>query len=309
MSSIQEKVLKGEITPQEAVKAVQRQGRPGWALNTKDERRERYRQARKTRKRILKARVPFIVEDFLPNFYLAQGLIVVGAESGKSKSTTCANILAGFLKHAEEGKQAVVITNEEEPDAVLERTACIMQEVDYLRFMSGRCSNKEELSVLATVDEILGRVDVLSEDERWDMQYYEDVVSVLEGAATQNVGIVLIDYLQTVTMSRHDENVESFKISKKLGFFLKDYGKKNGVPVVTFVQLSPETGNSPTMAVRIQNDKTFYNHGFVCIEIIPDFQTLTTKFIVHKDRFCGQSGKWVVMRFVGGRHVLDGGGL
>lgn len=306
IEGLNEKLLRGEISTEDAVKEVQAKvGRPGWSLGDKADRRAQYKKARLTRKKILKDRIPFITPSFRPGFYLAQGLVVVGAESGKSKSTTCANMLAGFLKHTT-NKQAVVITNEEEPDAVLERTACVIQELDYLKFHNGLLTPSEDMRILDTIDEMLDRVEILSENEKWNMQYYEDVVSVLESSVDQNVGIVFVDYLQTITMSREDEGAEAFKISKKLGFFLKDFGKRNGIPVVTFVQLSPETGFSPTMAARVQNDKTFYNHGFVCVEIVPDFKTRTTEFIIHKDRFCGQSGQRVKMEFDGGRHVMGG---
>jgi hypothetical protein len=58
------------------------------------------------------------------------------------------------------------------------------------------------------------------------------------------------------------------------------------------------------MAERVQNDKTFFNHGFACIEVVPNFETLTTTFKVHKDRFFGHTGKEVTVDFVGGRYTF-----
>jgi hypothetical protein len=54
----------------------------------------------------------------------------------------------------------------------------------------------------------------------------------------------------------------------------------------------------------VQNDKTIFNHAFLAIEIEPDFETLTTKFTIHKDRFFGHTGKEVQMEFKGGRYVF-----
>lgn len=143
------------------------------------------------------------------------------------------------------------------------------------------------------------------EDGKYDMSYVDDVQSVLETAAIDKVGLVLIDYLQCITQSRKEPQLESFQISKLLGLYLKDYGKKHGVPVVCFVQLGPGSEGS-TMFERVQNDKTFCNHAFLAVEIEPDFETLTTKFKIHKDRFSGHTGKEVICDFVGGRYVFSG---
>ena len=272
-----------------------------------DQRREKYNEAREVRQAIKRARIPFISRYFLHNFYLSQGLIVVGAESGRAKSTTCSNLLHGFLQSSQ--KKAIVISNEEATDAIYERTACIALKKDYTRFFSGQLSPRDEALVVECVnDAIIPRVEVV-EDGAFDMSYLEDVQAVLDSAASNQtidgVGIVLIDYLQIITQSRKEPNLASFEISKKLGLYLKDYGKKFGVPVVCMVQLH-STSRGPTMAERIQNDKTFFNHGFACIEVIPNFETLSTEFKIHKDRFFGSTGKIIACAFEGGRYIFEG---
>jgi predicted ATP-dependent serine protease len=300
----------GELSPQEAVAkfesmptALQKNGRVYEQKNT-DQRRAQYQKARKIRAEIRESRTPFITEAFLPHFWLAQGLVVVGGESGKAKSTTCSNVLHGFLEH-NPYKTAIVISNEEATDAVYERTACIALKYDYTQFFQGKLRPQQEASVQAYVmDIIIPRVEVI-EDGTFDMAYLEDVQSVLDSAAIARVGIVLIDYLQIITQSRENPSWESFQVSKQLGLFLKEFGKSNGVPVVCFAQLHSST-RGPTMAERVQNDKTFYNHGFACIEVVPDFETLSTTFKIHKDRFFGHTGREVVCKFDGGRYVFVG---
>jgi hypothetical protein len=272
-----------------------------------EQRREKYEEARRIRQDIKKARIPFISRHFLPHFYLAQGLTVVGAESGKAKSTTCSNLLYGFLTTSD--KKAIVISNEEATDAIYERTACIALKKDYTKFFSGQLPQREENEIIRFVtNEIIPRVEVV-EDGTFDMSYLEDVQAVLDSAANNkdgsDTGIVLIDYLQIITQSRKEPNIASFEVSKKLGLYLKSYGKQNAVPVVCFVQLHSST-RGPTMAERVQNDKTFYNHGFACIEIVPNFETLSTEFKVHKDRFFGSTGKVISCAFEGGRYIFEG---
>jgi len=119
------------------------------------------------------------------------------------------------------------------------------------------------------------------------------------------LGLLLLDYWQVITQSRNHPQLESFHISKMLGTYLKDYGKRNSVPVVAFVQLSNGSEGSD-FGSRIQNDKTLVNHSFLAIELEPDFETLTTKFKIHKDRFSGHTGKEVVATFCGGRYSFIG---
>lgn len=303
-------IREGTITPLEAVKSFEKltpgQIRTGrvYEQKTKDARIEQYRIGKAIRKEIKRNKIPFISKSFLPGLWLSQGLIVVGAKSGRAKSTTAANVLAGFLRTVPD-KSAIVIANEETVDAVYERTACILMEKSYTELFSGRSGNSIEIAVEKyIISEIIPRVEVV-EDGKFNMSYVDDVQAVLETAAIEKVGIVLVDYLQVITQSRAQPDLEPFQISKKLGLYLKDYGKENGVPVVCFVQLGPGTDGS-TMFERVQNDKTFCNHAFLAIEIEPNFEALSTKFKVHKDRFSGHTGKEIECDFVGGRYVFQG---
>jgi hypothetical protein len=300
----------GLISPEESVKAFQSlpaNGQKGGRVynpKSTDERKAQYASARRVRSAARQARIPFVSKFFLPDFYLGQGLTIVGAESGRAKSTTCANILHGYLQSVRD-RPALVLANEEAADAVYDRSACIALKSSYTEFFRGSASPGEERRVVDYVEnQIIPRVEVI-EDGAYDMSYLEDVQSVLETAATSNVGLVLIDYLQAITQSRKQPDLEAFQISKLFGHYLKDYGKRNGFPVVCFVQLHPESVG-PTMASRIQNDKTIFNHAFTAIEIKPDFETLTTVFKVHKDRFFGHTGAEVTCAFKGGRYVFNG---
>lgn len=301
----------GEITPQDAVaqfeKLTPTQVRTGRIYEQKsaEQRVEQYRTARGVRRAIRQNRVPFISKSFLPGLWLSQGLIVVGAKSGRAKSTTASNVLAGFLRSVPD-KTAIIVSNEEATDAIYERTACVLLEMNYIEMAKGSLSPKEESAIEQCISEfIIPRVEVV-EDGKFDMSYEEDVVSVLETAAHDKVGLVIVDYHQCITQSRLKPESESFQVSKRLGIYLKDYGKRYGVPVIDFVQLS-SGAEGADFAARVQNDKTLFNHAFLAVEIEPDFETLTTKFKVHKDRFFGHTGKEVVMDFKGGRYEVQGG--
>lgn len=263
---------------------------------------EQYRKNKALRAKMLENRVPFIHPEFDPDFFLCQGMTIVCAMSGQSKSTTCANVIAGFINHTP-GKQIVVITNEEGPDAVIDRVACLLHEQNYIDLYKNRMSEKARALVEQTSIELSDFVEVV-DDPAWDMGCLEDVQSVLEHAAKNGVSLVILDYLQTVTYSRDFPHLESFQVSKKLGLYLKDYGKRVGVPVVVFAQLSPPRDKAAVQD-RIQNDKTIYNHAFNVIEVKPDFNTLITEFTIHKGRFELKQGKKISMIYKHGKYLPD----
>lgn len=301
----------GELSPQDAVKEFEKltptQVRTGRIYEQKstDARLAQYHDSRAVRRTIRQNRVPFISKSFLPGLWLSQGLIVVGAKSGRAKSTTASNVLAGFLRSVPD-KSAIILSNEEATDAIYERTACVLLEMNYIDMVKGAFSHKQEAAVEQCISEfIIPRVEVV-EDGKFDMSYEEDVIAVFETAVNDKVGLAVLDYHQCVTQSRTKPESESFQVSKRLGIYLKDLGRKHGLPVVDFVQLKDGTDGAD-FASRVQNDKTLFNHAFLAIEIEPDFETLTTKFKVHKDRFFGHTGKEVVMDFKGGRYEVQGG--
>lgn len=301
----------GELSPQDAVKEFEKltptQVRTGRIYEQKSpqQRIEQYKVARGVRSAIRQNRVPFISKNFLPGLWLSQGLILCGAKSGRAKSTTASNVIAGFLSTVPD-KTTIVVSNEEATDAIYQRTACVLLQLNYIEMAQGKLNPKEERAIDQCIEEfIIPRVEVV-EDGKFDMSYEEDVISVLETAACDKVGLVVVDYHQCITQSRLKPESESFQVSKRLGIYLKDYGKKHGVPVLDFVQLK-DGADGADFASRVQNDKTLFNHAFLAIEIEPDFETLTTKFKVHKDRFFGHTGKEVVMDFKGGRYEVQGG--
>lgn len=291
-------IKQGELTPKEALnKAESEMGARVYKEKSHQERIEQYLEAKAVRKQILANPVPFITPKFLPGFYLTQGLVLVGGKSGKSKTTTGANIIAGFLRHVK-NKKVTVISNEEAADALYDRVACIMLSKSYQSYYNGKLSPNDVYSIEDKVREISERMEVVTDGNYWDPQYIEDIKAMMESATRYNNGLVLIDYLQTVTASREKPEMASFEVSKALGFYFKDYGKKNAVPVVVLAQLNDTDGAE--FSSRVQNDKTIFNHAFIAVEVQPDFDTQTTTFIIQKDRFCGMTGKKVVMQFKGG---------
>jgi hypothetical protein len=268
--------------------------------------RQRLQADRTLREQAQQSALPFLHPEAFADFKLVQGLYLVGGVSGKGKSTTAANLLATFCKHGPPGKKAYVITNEEMSDAVLGRVACIELGLSYFRYHKGSLPRQQrnEIDDLAAL--LLSRIHVVN-SPAYDMSCLEDVQAVLEYAAESgDVGMTLIDYHQTIEMSRENPDMESFRVHKVFGSYLKDYGRRVQVPVILFAQLRPDSEGAE-MKSRVENDRTIYNHSFAAVEIIPDFETCRTTFKIWKDRFGEVQGKEIEMEFVAGRFQPVGG--
>lgn len=289
-------------------KSLMLSSRPGpkqFVPKTAADLRADYEEKIKDRKMLRERSFPFIHPLFHPEFQLTQGLIVVGALTGQAKSTTNANILAGFLDSCPD-KKALVISNEETLDTVYNRVACIRLKVDFNSYHKGFISATMAEKVESEARTLFDRIKVVVEDGSWNMSYLEDVKAVLEHAAAnpEEYSLVTLDYLQTVASSRENRDLTQYDISKRLGLYLKNYGRRLGAPVVVFAQLKSIGVNSQDFKNRIEGDSTMLNHAADAIEIVPDFQTSTTKFVIQKSRFGIPKGAESKCNFVSGRYVF-----
>ncbi len=198
--------------------------------------------------------------------------------------------------------KAVVITNEESTEDVLSRIVCNLMPVAWIKYRNNHLSNDEMIRFREVWENVLDRVIVIPQDwNGYNMCKLEDVIMMLEEVkrSERALAMVIIDYLQTINES--EEGLEPWMISKKLGFYLKKYGMSSRIPVVVFAQLSP--GDDKAFSERVQNDRTFYNHAMAAIEINPNMEDRTTRFIFHKDRWNGFQGKSVQLAFNNGLYI------
>lgn len=305
--AVVEKLKRGELEPGEAVEMMSRVShlKVKYVPQGKEELKRQYMTDLKIRQQAISASVPFICQDFSPHYKLTQGLILVGAMSGKSKSTTAANVAAGFLR-SNSDRRAIMINNEELSADAYNRIACIELGYSFDRFRQKKLGPSQIAEVEDQAKMIMDRVEVIAGRDRYDMCCLEHVQAVLEYAAEQkDVGLILLDYFQTVTYSEENPEMELYQVLKKLGDFFRDYGRRAVVPVVVFAQLKPKS-EAADMQSRIQGDRTIYNHSFSCVEIIPDFETMQTLFVIHKDRFWGQAGKEITLEYKDGRYESVG---
>lgn len=256
---------------------------------------------REIRERAKANAVPLICSAFDGILSLQNGLYLFGAATGHGKSTTSANILAKFFIHSPD-KHAFVISNEETSDDISGRVACTLLKKHFLNYREGLLPLTDTLVVDRLREQVLSRIEVVITTDRWDMTCLEDVQAVLATAAeADDIALVVVDYLQTVTHSKESPDLDPVQVSKRLGFYLKEYGRRAALPVVVFGQLKPKS-EAPDFQSRFQNDRTISNHATAVVEVVPDFEAKITNFIVHKSRFGDKPTHPIVVRWDGGRY-------
>jgi replicative DNA helicase len=304
---IKEKIESGEISPEEGAKIGAEMIATGRTYQpmTSAEKIRQYETDKARRALSQRQAIPFVSVDFDDSFRLTQGLYLVGAKSGQGKSSAAGAIIATFIENVPK-RRVIMLSNEETAQVTYDRVACVMLKKNFSKYMKGRLPPSERNEVEELSYKLIDRIDVESGESKYDMSCYEDVKGVLAYAASvKDVGLILLDYHQTVTWSRDNPEQESFQVSKRLGHHLKEYGRKATVPVIDLVQLNPKD-NSPDFSQRVQNDRTLYNHAYAAVEISPDFETGITKFVIHKDRYGQQQGRVIEMAFKDGRYELPG---
>jgi hypothetical protein len=206
----------------------------------------------------------------------------------------------------------IYISNEETSDQVLSRLACLQLKIDPNAYIEGRLKDlgAQDSIVRERKMALISQVHVISGTSvrGQDMRCLEDVKNLLLKVERMNFDMIILDYFQTVNMSRkiREDSYARTAILKSLGDFLKEYTKNIPVPVILFAQLRPNSSSSRTVepfGERVQSDRALANHGHCLIEVLLDKQSLTTSFIIHKDRYGVKQGLEIEAVLKNGRYV------
>ena len=241
--------------------------------------------------RALTAAIPFTRE----NLYLMCGY------SGNGKSTIAANISYPLWK---EGKKTLVISNEEPKQDIIYRIACLELGYNFNDYKKGIMPISQQKECMKLYPEICKYVKVV------DVNFNNGISSTLEGikniliqVESADYSAVMIDYFQQIKTSVVNPNRSGLDVLTDLRMWLGRYIRRSNIPVVLFAQLhSLGKRNNQELDSRIKDCPSVYEPSTVVVEIIPDFETKTTKFIIKKDRF-GYQGMKIECAFDKGRYI------
>lgn len=242
----------------------------------------------------LSATIPFTRE----NFYL------FCAYTGSGKSTVAANITYPLWKQK---KKTLVITNEESQQDVLFRISCLELGLNFNDYKKGNMSNEDIMRVIALFPQITEYVKVL------DVNYQDGLTTKVEGIKKaleavkkeDSYSCVMIDYFQLIKYSIKDSKKTAYENLNDLRVWIGQYIKGSTMPVVMFAQLYSvsKKGGAKDIDTRIKDCSAIVEPATVIIEVVPNFDSQTSDFIIHKDRF-GRAGSKITCGFERGRYVM-----
>lgn len=239
----------------------------------------------------LTAAVPFTRE----NLYL------ICAYSGNGKSTIAANISRPLWK---EQKKVLVIANEESKQDVLFRIACLELGHNFNDYKKGTMPmvhQKECVKLFPEISKFVKVLDVTYKDGLTTK--FEGIKNALEAVKTSDYSAVMIDYFQLIRYKVADPQASTYKCLDDLRIYLGKYIKESNIPVVLFAQLhSMGKRNNVELDSRIKECPGIIEPSTVILEVIPDFETKTTDFVIKKDRF-GFQGQRISCAFEKGKYV------
>jgi len=253
---------------------------------------------------MLKERITLINEPLSAAIpFTRENLYLFCAYTGSGKSTVAANITYPLWK---QGKKVLVLSNEESEQDVIFRVACLELGLNFNDYKKGSMTTEDQLRALSLFPTITQFVKVL------DVTYKDGLTTKIEGIKKaleavkkqDSYSCVLIDYYQLIKYSLTDPKKTAYENLNDLRVWLGQYIKSSSMPVVLFAQLYSisKKGGAKDIDTRIKDCTAIVEPATVIIEVIPDFDTQTTSFLIHKDRF-GRSGTRIECAFEKGRYV------
>lgn len=253
---------------------------------------------------MLKERITLINEPLSATVpFTRENLYLFCAYTGSGKSTVAANITYPLWK---QGKKTLVLSNEESEHDVIFRIACLELGLNFNDYKKGNMSIDDQKKVIYLFPEITRYVKVI------DVTYKDGLTTKVEGIKKAleavkkeaSYSCVLIDYYQLIKYSLKDSKKTAYDNLNDLRVWLGQYIKASTMPVVLFAQLYSvsKKGGAKDIDTRIKDCTAIVEPATVIIEVVPNFESQTSEFIIHKDRF-GRAGNKIVCGFEKGRYV------
>lgn len=251
-----------------------------------------------------KRSMQFLTADFKEVVPYQPGqLILVGARTGKGKSTTSANLAYRALN---QGKKVLVLSNEEKAGDVYNRVTSLIKNKPYTLHSD---MTEEDIKMYNEYIGILGqRMSVVDDDAVGDvggMSIFEVVRNILVDAVSKKkCDVIIIDYYQKIDQSVDQPDLDVYKVQHKFASFIGDLIKDPDCPpIVLMCQLKPDDKDGKPFEERIEGRKIIVKPVTCMLEARPVYDAWKTEFLVHKTRFSEHNGKVISVGFLKGKYV------
>lgn len=234
----------------------------------------------------------------------ARNLIFVGAQSGEGKSTLTANLAFQFLR---QNKKVLVITNEEVPEDVLNRTICLTKGWAYHDHTA--ITEEQQLEFDRLYPVLLERMLIV--DDSYNgvgglTTTIEGIKTVLDNLRQkeEKYDIIIVDYFQNISHSNKNPSMDSFEVLHEVGRLFDQFKNVYNAPIVMLGTLkSVKDAESTPFKERIEGRKSIYNFSTCCMEVRADKKNNVSEWTFHKSRFTKSIGSLVKTGFDRGKYV------
>ena len=230
-----------------------------------------------------------------------------GGRTGRGKTTANANIIAHYLKNNE--KVVWVALNDEPAHFLHDRIACLNKGYDWIKFKNNLLPDNEVKRIKSESKLISKRVWINQSTsqggfEKYNPELLKDVQKALLRAKHANVGLFVIDYLQRIDGPAMDKDTaeEKWKVYQILANQIHQMNNEELFATILFVQMKDSAYESDFFS-RIEGSNTLGANFPTAIEIIPNFKTQITRFIVHKDKYGQMTGKGIEAQLTKGKFI------
>jgi len=240
------------------------------------------------------------IVPFMPN-----QVILIGARTGKGKSTSTANIAWKCLL---DNKRVLILSNEERRADVYNRVTALIKDKSYSdhRNMTpeDRDMYNEHIKILANKGMIV--IDDEHTKSTGGMSVLETMCGYLENATDEgNFDVILIDYAQKVNQSSEMADAPTWQVQEKFYYYIENVSKKKKCPpIVLMGQLKPDSKEGLAYEDRFEGRKTITKPATCIMEARPNYEARATDFITHKTRWSEHNGATITVGFSKGKYVI-----
>lgn len=230
-------------------------------------------------------------------------LILVGARTGKGKTTTVANLAHRTVL---QGLRGLVLSNEEKAADVYNRVTAIIKEKAYTNHRS--ISPEEAAMYNDFIQKLDHRLTVIDDDAVGTISGMS-TLEVIKGYVNKAIeegsfDVIMIDYYQKINTSAENPSLDMYQVQHKFADYLGDVIKNPAAPpIVLFVQLKPDDKDGIPFEERIEGRKIIVKPATCMLEAKPNYDQRCTDFICHKSRFSESNGKIIKVGFLKGKFV------
>jgi replicative DNA helicase len=235
--------------------------------------------------------------------YMPNQLVIVGARTGRGKSTTCANLIYQAIMKS---KKTLTLSNEEKAPDVFNRVTSLIKGVAYTEH--DRLTD-EQVTELNEYIKILGQRMLVIDDDQTKKVGGMGIIEMVQGYINKAIeskqyDAIIIDYYQKINQSADNPMLGVYEVQAKFADYIGDVLKHPDCPaIVLMAQLKPDDKEGRPIEERIEGRKAIAKPATCILEAAPDYDRRCTTFTVHKSRWSENNGKGVDVGYMRGKYV------